>query len=396
DARPSAQANLAGGHAPAWHAAGGGDDGHRHPGALWGVQSKEWGGSGHSRLLFDDSDQQLRVQLATTQAHTQLSLGHLIHQADNYRGSFRGEGFELRSDAWGAIRGQRGLWLSSYGHAGTAPAGEAPQPVALLKQLQTLGKTFSQAAGTHLTTRLAAHEGVAQPNTSRLVADQAPLQALLTSASTTVPGDSYDRAQEAAAERSAAPGEGKVPHSGDALLGLAAPAGIGLVAGQGLTWSVGETLTLASGQHSEAAVAGNARLHSGQSLGLLAAAVEGGQSEANSLSVVSGEGELDIQAQSDAIRVQSQGALKMVSASAQLELAAGKTIRLATAGGASITIEGGNISVACPGSITVHAGRKSFVGPAQQSVPLPLFPQSVCVECMLKAARAGAPFAVLQ
>ncbi|MFT4249235.1 MAG: type VI secretion system Vgr family protein, partial [Pseudomonas sp.] len=68
DARPSAQANLAGGHAPAWHAAGGGEEGHRHAGALWGVQSKEWGGSGHSRLVFDDSDQQLRVQLATTQA----------------------------------------------------------------------------------------------------------------------------------------------------------------------------------------------------------------------------------------------------------------------------------------------------------------------------------------
>jgi len=36
----------------------------------------------------------LRLQLATTQAYSQLNLGHLIHQADNYRGSFRGEGFE--------------------------------------------------------------------------------------------------------------------------------------------------------------------------------------------------------------------------------------------------------------------------------------------------------------
>jgi type VI secretion system secreted protein VgrG len=389
DASPSAQANLSGGHAPAWHAAGGGDDSHRHAGALWGMQSKEWGSSGYSRLLFDDSDQQLRVQMATSQYSSQLSLGHLIHQADNYRGSFRGEGFELRSDAWGAMRGQRGLWLSSYGHADTAPAGEAVQAVALLKQVQALGKTFSQAAGTHLTPKLAAHEGVGQANASRLIADQAPLQALLTSASTTVPGMDFDSAQAAASERSAAPGEGKVPHSGDALLGVAAPAGIGVVAGQGLTWSVGESLTLASGQHSEAAVVGDARLHSGQSLGVLAAAVEGGQSEAISLSVVSGEGELDMQAQSDAIRVQSKAGLRMVSANAQLELAAGKTIKLATAGGASITIEGGNITVACPGDITVHAGKKSFVGPAQQSYPLPQFPETICVECMLQAMRKG-------
>ncbi len=393
DATPSAQANLAGGHAPAWHAAGGGEDGHRHPGALWGVQSREWGGSGHNRLVFDDSDQQLRVQLATTQAHSQLTLGHLLHQADNYRGSFRGEGFELRSDAWGAVRGQRGLWLSSYGHAGSAPAGEATQPVALLKQLQTLGRTFSQAAGTHATTKLAAHEGAGQANASLLIPDQAPLQALLTSASTVVPGASFDEAQHSAGERSAAPGDGKVPHSGDALLGLAAPAGIGLVAGQGLSWSVGETLTLASGRHSEGAVAGQARLHSGQSIGLLAAAVQGGESQAHSLSVVSGEGELDLQAQNDALRVQAQGALKMVSATAALELAAGKTIKLATAGGASITIEGGNISIACPGSITVHASKKSFVGPTTLNRSFVAWPKSeLNAPCMAQAAATNSAF----
>ncbi|MBD9537814.1 DUF2345 domain-containing protein, partial [Stenotrophomonas sp. STM01] len=79
-----------------------------------------------------------------------------------------------------------------------------------------------------------------------------------------------------------------------------------------------------------------------------------------------------------------------------VELAAGKTIHIATAGGASVTIEGGNISFNCPGKITVHAKKKSFVGPVQGDYPLPLFPKSICVECMLKAAASGAPFAALQ
>ncbi|MFC3329484.1 DUF2345 domain-containing protein [Xanthomonas fragariae] len=371
DGRPSAQANLAGGHAPAWHGAGGGTDNHRNATALWGVQSKEWGGAGHSRLVFDDSDQQLRLQLATTQAATQLNLGHLIHQADNYRGSFRGEGFELRTDAWGAVRATSGLWLSSYARS-SGPAGEATQPSALLSQLQTLGKTFSQAAGTHQTVTLAAHEGVGQANHSKLIAEQAPLQALLTSVKTTVPGTAYADAKGAAAERSASPGDGRVPHTGDALLGLAAPAGIGVVAGQGLHWSVGETLTLASGAGSEAAIAGNARLHSGQAIGVLAAAVDGGQTQANSLSLVSGEGALDVQAQSDEVRVQSKEGLKLVSANAEVELAAGKTIHLAVAGGASVTIEGGNLTFACPGTITVQASKKSFVGPVEKSYKLPV------------------------
>ncbi|AKO01418.1 type VI secretion system tip protein VgrG [Xanthomonas oryzae pv. oryzicola] len=395
DGRPSAQGNLAGGHAPAWHGAGGGADNHRNATALWGVQSKEWGGAGHSRLVFDDSDQQLRLQLATTQAATQLNLGHLIHQADNYRGSFRGEGFELRTDAWGAVRASSGLWLSSYGRSG-GPAGEATQPSALLSQLQTLGKTFSQAAGTHQTVKLAAHEGVGQANHSQLIAEQAPLPALLTSVKTTVPGTAYADAKGAAAERRASPGDDRVPHTGDALLGLAAPAGIGVVAGQGLSWSVGETLTLASGAGSEAAIAGDARLHSGQAIGVLAAAVDGGQTQANSLSLVSGEGALDVQAQSDDVRVQSKEGLKLISANADVALAAGKTLHLAVAGGASVTIEGGNITVACPGTITVHASKKSFVGPVNLGYGLPLFPESVCVECMLKAAANGSPFAALQ
>src|SRR5690606_24440045 len=101
---------------------------HRNAAALWGLKSKEWGGDGHSRLVFDDSDDQLRLQLATTHQASQLNLGHLVHQADNYRGSFRGEGFELRSDAWGTVRAQSGLWLSAYGTAGETPAGEAVAP----------------------------------------------------------------------------------------------------------------------------------------------------------------------------------------------------------------------------------------------------------------------------
>ncbi|MCD7100418.1 type VI secretion system Vgr family protein, partial [Stenotrophomonas sp. MMGLT7] len=350
-------------------------------------------GSGYSQLVFDDSDAQLRLQLATTQAQTQLNLGHLVHQADNYRGSFRGEGFELRSDAWGAVRGQSGLWLTAYGHAGTTPAGEAVQPTALLTQLQKLGQTFSQAAATHLTVKLAAHEGAGQAGHSRLIGEQAPLQALLTSVKTTVPGEAYDQAQGAAGEHDAAPGEGKVPQLGDPLLGLAAPAGIGLVAGQSLHWSVGETLTLGSGQGSEAAIAGDARLHSGQAIGLLAAAVEGTQ-EATTLSVVSGEGELDVQAQGDEVRLRSRQGLKVVSANAAVELAAGKTVHLATAGGASVTIEGGNITFACPGNIRVHASKKSFVGPVQQAYPLPQFPQNICVECIKRAAQSAQAFVV--
>lgn len=361
DHAPSAQANLAGGHAPPWHGMAAGEQAHRHPGALWGIKSREWGGGGHSRLVFDDSDGQLRLQLATTQSGSQLNLGHLVHQADNFRGSFRGEGFELRTDAWGVVRAGSGLWLSAYAKAGDTPAGEAVGPSALLGQLRNLAETFSKAATIHQTVRLAGHEGAHATTASGLADDSAPLQAMLASARATVPSEEYAAALAAAGECSPAPGDGRVPHLADALLGLAAPAGIGLVAGQGLLWTAGETISLASGQSSNLAIAGNLRIHSGQAIGALAAAVQG-QTEDTGLSLVSGDGELDFQAQGGDMRIRSRDQLKLVSASAGVDLAAGKAVHLATSGGASLTIEGGNIVISCPGKSVSRLERRASAG----------------------------------
>ncbi len=126
---------------------------------------------------------------------------------------------------------------------------------------------------------------------------------------------------------------------------------------------------------------------------MLAAAVDGGQTQANSLSLVSGEGALDVQAQSDEVRVQSKEGLKLVSANAEVELAAGKTIHLAVAGGASVTIEGGNLTFACPGTITVQASKKSFVWPTTLNRSFVAWPKSeLNAPCMQQAAATNSAF----
>ncbi len=40
-------------------------------------------------------------------------LSYLIDQRGNHRGALRGTGFELRTDAYGALRAQQGLYLST-------------------------------------------------------------------------------------------------------------------------------------------------------------------------------------------------------------------------------------------------------------------------------------------
>ena len=88
-----------------------------------GLRTQEWEGLGHNQLLFDDSDQQLGIQLATTQYTTQFNFSHLRHRADNYRGSLRGQGFEIRTDAYGVVRAREGLHLTTWGKDLATPTG---------------------------------------------------------------------------------------------------------------------------------------------------------------------------------------------------------------------------------------------------------------------------------
>jgi uncharacterized protein (DUF2345 family) len=102
-----------------------------------------------------------------------------------------------------------------------------------------------------------------------------------------------------------------------------------------------------------------------------------------------------MQAQNDLIEIAAKGLVNIMSAHAHIDWAAAKRIVLCTAGGASITIEGGNIIIECPGTITIRASVKSFLGPQGTRYPMPQMPKSVCVECLKNAAASGSPLAKL-
>jgi uncharacterized protein (DUF2345 family) len=112
--------------------------------------------------------------------------------------------------------------------------------------------------------------------------------------------------------------------------------------------------------------------------------------------MVAGKDAIDIQAQADELKVQARDEVNVVSANAHVDWAAAKRIRLSTAGGASITIEGGNITVECPGKIMVNAGKKSFTGPEKRSFDMPALPESVCIACLKKALMAGPAFTMVE
>jgi type VI secretion system secreted protein VgrG len=378
DHAPSAQGNLAAGNSPLWHGASGDTAGHGNAAAQWGVRSKEFGASGYNQLLFDDTDAQGRVQLRSTHAASELTLGHLIHSADNYRGSLRGQGAELRTDAYGAVRAAGGLLVSSYkiNHSADArdPAGDNAAGIALLKQAVKLGETFSEAAKTHETVALAGHVGAAKADASALDEKAAPLKAMLTAVSGMVGNAGLDAAKADAGERKTAPGDDQLPHSSDPIIAISGKAGLGVTAGQAMQMSNGETITLMSGADTQFATGSQMRVHSGQAIGVLGGAVKAGEGNIG-VQMIAAKDAIDIQAQADVLKVQARDEVNVISANAFVDWAAAKSISLSTAGGANITIAGGNITVQCPGKLTIHAGKKTFAGPASMNAEMPVLPR---------------------
>ncbi|PLK46932.1 DUF2345 domain-containing protein, partial [Uliginosibacterium sp. TH139] len=94
------------------------------------------------------------------------------------------------------------------------------------------------------------------------------------------------------------------------------------------------------------------------------------------LKLIANSGPVLVQAQADTMTLAAKEQLKMVSVSGKLDLASAKKIHLAVAGGSAITIEGGNITVQCPGVLTVHASQRSFVGGAKVDAALPVMSNS--------------------
>ena len=401
DHQPSGQGNLAGGHSPVWHGASAGSAGHNNPSAQWGIRSKEFGGNGYNQLNFDDTDQQARIQLKTTQAGTELNLGHLIHTADNYRGSFRGLGAELRTDAYGALRAGAGLHVSSYPVSHNASqrdyAGDNSAGMALLKQASNLAKSLSDAAKTHQTVQLASHIGSSRSYSSSLDPRASPIKALHTAASGMLSDQGHVQAQADGADKNTAPNKDTLPHSTDPIISLSAKAGLGMTAGQNIQFANGETTTFLSGQDTQLHTGNQFRLHTGQAIGVLAGVVKAESTnnpQAIGLQLIAAKDNIDLQAQSDQMQIQARDEINILSSHAHIDWAAAKSISLSTADGANITIKDGNITVQCPGKILVQAGKKSFVAGDKLDYPLPVMPKSICVECLLKARAAAAPFAL--
>ncbi len=323
-----------------------------HPGTLSGMHSNGLDGQGYNQWVIDDTPHQLRMRLASSIATTELNLGHLIHQRPDsaQRGTFRGEGFELRTDAWATVRGGEGVFITTTARPGrgtsvTSTQMDAAEAVTQMKAAQALSTLLGDAAA-HQTARGSA--GAPRGQNDLITA----LDSAFNSGSP--------------AGKFAAPA---LLLDSPANIHWASPASTALVAGQHLHWTSQTGLHLAAA-HTLASVAGGTTTlftHSG------------------GIQAIAANGPVSLQAHTAPLEILADQAITVTSVNGNIEIKAQQKIAV-QAGSSSITLEGSNITLACPGKISVKGAVHGFKGAAAGEVGLEGLPSG-----SVSAANFGVP-----
>ena len=340
------------------------DSGVNHAGVISGHHSHgSEDASQYNQWVVDDTRAQCRMRLASSIGTSQLNLGYLIHQAPHsaVRGAYRGQGFELRSDAWGVLRGAQGVLLTTHSRANaTSTQLDSLESRAQLTAAKSLAEVMQQAAQQqqawhHPAASLAMVDGLKQLDPMQLgkfaseVNGQQALKPKSLAERTLDPQQPVEQFAQAVVHIDSA-----------ASMNFATAASSLLYAGEHLQWCT-QADTHWAAAHSIANVSGTATslfTHSG------------------GLQAIAANGQVSLQAHTDALKLLADNDVTVISANGHIEIKAKKKISL-MAGQAAVTLEGGNISFACPGKITVKGGQHLFDSASRQAAVLPTLPQQM-------------------
>ncbi|EJB1614451.1 type VI secretion system tip protein VgrG [Salmonella enterica] len=240
----------------------------------------------NNKLRMEDRRGEEHIKLATEYGKSQLNSGHMVDS----QGQRRGTGAELRTDEHGVIRAGKGLFVSA--DAQPKAQGEALDRDAALKEIDRLNQQLQQLE-------------IAAEKAQALKAD-------------------VDSQIQMFAQR--------LKPLNEALL-MTAPEGMALTSGEDMQLAAGRNLAVNAGGDISVGTMGNLTALAGEKLGLFA--------HTGQLSLKSGEGAIDVQAQNASLRLFAEKKLTLSSAS-DISFAGKKRITL-IGGGSYLRLEAGKV-----------------------------------------------------
>ncbi|MER0125656.1 type VI secretion system Vgr family protein [Franconibacter daqui] len=291
----------------------------------------------NNKIRLDDERGKEHIKVSTEYGgKSQLNLGHLV---DSERQK-RGEGFELRTDSWGAIRAQKGIFISTDGQAkAQGPMLDMQPAISLLKGALNQVTGWGTITQTH----------------HNITPDSEPLRALVSGAS----------------------------ECKDPVLLLSSPKGIATVTPETTLMHSGKGLYLQSLGEVNITAAQRYSVNASQAVSLLA--------QQEGMRLVSAKGSLEIESHSDALSLTSLKDVTVQSTQGHLQLTAKNGITLGCGGAYIRLTPQGDVHIHGPGVISLK-GLHDLQGPASEDFPLPELPASVCKECLKKAQELAQGF----
>ncbi|MCQ8428815.1 type VI secretion system tip protein VgrG [Klebsiella pneumoniae] len=291
----------------------------------------------NNKIRLDDERGKEHIKVSTEYGgKSQLNLGHLV---DSDRQP-RGEGFELRTDSRGAIRAQKGIFISADGQAQAQGQVLAMEPaVSLLKGAVNQVTEWGSITQTH----------------HNVIPDTGPLSALTTGAS-----------------------DLKQP-----TLLMSAPQGIAAVTPETTLLHSGNGLYLQSLGEVNITTAQRCSLNASQAISLLA--------QQEGMRLVSAKGPLQVESHGDILSLTALKDITVQSTQGHLQLTAKNGITLGCGGAYIRLTPQGEIQIHGPGVISLK-GQHDLQGPVSEEFPLPELPASVCKECLKKAQALAQGF----
>ncbi|MFB9122819.1 type VI secretion system tip protein VgrG [Paraburkholderia dipogonis] len=322
--------------------------------ALSGWRSRDLKGVAANSVVTDDTPGQLQVQVASDHAQSRLVLGYNTRiDGHSGRDKARGEGFELATDAWGVMRANKGMLITTQTRAGAcAAAKDNDEIVGRLDKAQVLHDALAQVAV----------QGEAQDAEGHQADIARTIQA------------QNEQLRGTAATDAAFP-QLSEPHlliDGKAGVEIASPATVHIAAQQAAVTAEGH-VAIASGRSLFGTVRDTIRLFAQRAGIRLSAAA----------------GDIVLHALTSSISLDSAKSITLLSkviritGVEKLELQGGKS---------RLVLDDSGAQIFTPGKFAAFAATHSLPGP--KSTPADLSPKGVCIDCLLKAARGGSAFVI--
>ena len=332
---------------PQWHSNG----------LLSGYRSKEYGGNGYNQLVMDDSTSQNRVHLYSSSYQSHLHLGYLVEQSHNSRGAFLGYGFDLKSDAYGAIRAGQGLFVSTHSAAVNQPL--------------NVTAASEQLASAESVIKLASRSS-ASNQAEDLEEGHDALKKFTDATHYNVTGSA------ATVGRRGDGGNGNVNGFSTPIILIASPAGVGVSTQDSAQMTANQQINIVSGKNTHVA-AGKSLIASVMEKISLFAQNAGAK-------LFAAKGKVEIEAQGDAMSLSALNDVTITSSSGKLVLSADKEIWIG-AGGSYIRITADKIENGTSGQILEKCASWDKLGASSMRLPAQM--TSVTKGCSWKTAAAS-------